>query len=72
MALSAAAVYTGAQLAFMLAGKVLVQAISAAHKNRQRELQLVIQLQGKLHDRCTSSSKPYNSHPALISDLSNF
>ena len=53
MALSAAAVSSGAQLAFALAGKVLsaLQAVSAAHKNRQRELHLLLQLQGKLHDR---------------------
>jgi hypothetical protein len=53
MALSSAAVHAAAELAFLLAGKVFValQAVSAAHKQRQQELQLVIQLQDKLQDR---------------------
>lgn len=54
MALSAAAVSTAAQVAFLLAGKVIdsLRAVFQAHLKRQRELQLLVQLQGKLHDRC--------------------
>ena len=53
MALSAAAVTAAAQVAFLLAGKVLaaVRAVSKAHLVKQRELQLLQQLQDTLHDR---------------------
>ena len=53
MALSAAAVTAAAQVAFLLAGKVLsaVRAVSKAHLVKQRELQLLQQLQDKLRDR---------------------
>lgn len=53
MALSAAAVQTAAEIACVLAGKVLkaLQAVAKAHSQRQRELQLLILLQGKLQDR---------------------
>ena len=60
MALSAAAVTAAAQVAFLLAGKVLsaVRAVSKAHLVKQRELQLMQQLQDKLHDRCALTPSP--------------
>ena len=53
MALSAAAVQTAAETAFYLAGKVLtcLQAVSKAYLEKEKEIQLLQQLQGKLHDR---------------------
>lgn len=63
MALSAAAVSSALQVALALAGKVLeaLRAVSRAHLRRQREVQLVLQLQGKLHDRyITTEDTDYN------------
>ncbi len=64
MALSTAAVAAAAQVAFMLAGKVLsaVQAVSKAHLAQTRELQLLHQLQGKLHDRSKISKRAQRLH----------
>ena len=53
MALSAAAVQAAAQAVFSLAGQVLnvLQSISKAHLQRQKELELLKQLQTKLQTR---------------------
>ena len=58
MALSAAAIISAAKVAFYLAEKVLgaLRAVSQAHLQRQQEIQLLIQLQGKLNDRWTAPS----------------
>lgn len=55
MALSAMAVQGAAQTAFMLVGKVLqvLQEVSKAHRDREKEVQSVRILQGKLQDRCS-------------------
>lgn len=53
MALSLAAVQAVAQTVFTLSGQVLklLQAVSKAHLQRQKELELLKQLQGKVQSR---------------------